>query len=88
MEAKSEGDECRWSYEVSKVLQDKRKGTSVVGCNVHASGLLRWKDGKINMKFNVQVITRAMIIKRGSHRIPWLLHRAKMSEQSVGENSS
>jgi hypothetical protein len=51
------------------------------------SGLLRWKDGKINMKFSVQVITRAMIIKRGSHRIPWLLHRAKMSKQRAGESS-
>jgi hypothetical protein len=41
------------------------------------SGLLRWKDGEI--KVSVQVITRAMIIKCGSNRIPWLLHRAKMS---------
>jgi hypothetical protein len=38
MEAKSEGDECRWTYEVSKVLEDKRKGTSVVGCSVNSSG--------------------------------------------------
>ncbi len=37
MEAKSEVDECRLAYEVSKVLQDKRKGTSVVGCNVDPS---------------------------------------------------
>ena len=35
MEAKSEGDECLWTYEVSKVLQDKRKGAAVVGGNVH-----------------------------------------------------
>jgi hypothetical protein len=37
MEAKNEGDECRWTYEVSKVLQDKRKGTYEVGGNVHTS---------------------------------------------------
>ena len=80
MEAKSEGDECRWTYEVSKVLQDKRKGTSVVGCNVHSSC-----DAKV--KFSVQVITCAIIIKRGSHRIPWLLHGAKMSKQRAGERS-
>ena len=35
MEAKSEGDECLWTYEVSKVLQDKRKGAAVVWGNVH-----------------------------------------------------
>jgi hypothetical protein len=64
MEAKSEGDECRLTYDVFKVLQDKRKGTSVVG------GLLRWKDGKIKVKFRVHIITHVMIIKRGSHRIP------------------
>jgi hypothetical protein len=52
------------------------------------SGLLRWEDGKIKVKFSVHVITRTMIIKRGSHRIPWLLHRAKMSEQRAGESSS
>ena len=119
MEANSEGDECRWTYEVSKVLEDKRKGTSVVGGNVHSScdaccssllmaalmafflylldvlkiqrtiksGLLRWKDRKIKVKFSVQVITCAIIIKRGSHRIPWLLHGAKMSKQRAGERS-
>ncbi len=50
------------------------------------SGLLRWEDGKIKVKFSVQVITRTMIIKRGSHRIPWLLHRTKMSKQCGGES--
>ncbi len=30
MEAKSKDDECRLTYDVFKVLQDKRKGTSVV----------------------------------------------------------
>jgi hypothetical protein len=89
MEAKIEGDECRWTYEVSKVLQDKRKGTSVVGCKVHTikRGLLTWEDGKIKVKFSVQVITRTMIIKRDSNRIPWFLHRTKMSKKRAGENS-
>ena len=52
------------------------------------SGLLRWEDGKIKVKFSVQVITRTMIIKRGSNRIPWLLHRTKMSKKRAGERRS
>jgi hypothetical protein len=49
--------------------------------------LLTWEDGKIKVKFSVQVITRTMIIKRDSNRIPWFLHRTKMSKKRAGENS-
>ena len=98
MEAKSEGDEYRWTYEVSKVMLLK----VIYGCfdglfvfllhvlkilRTIKRGLLRWEDWKINVKFSVKVITRTMIIKRGSNRIPWLLHRTKMSKKIAGERS-
>ncbi len=53
MEAKSEGGECRWTYEVSKVLQDKRKGTSVVGGNVHSSCDASFDEWRFNIRIGV-----------------------------------
>ena len=40
MEGKGTGDKYRWTYEVSRVLQDKRKGTSVSGVTEHDSRLV------------------------------------------------
>ncbi len=51
MEAKSEGDECRWTYEVVKVLLDKRKGTSVWGGAGHDL-LLELHNGSIDGLFS------------------------------------